>query len=334
MKLYQDNGYFNSDYILGLDLNILVVIGGRGTGKTFNVLKTVITQERKFMLMRRTQAQLDMINKKQFSPVNPIADFLNMEIDTKPISKYNAAYIVEDREIGYTCALTTVSNMRGFDASEIDVLIYDEFIPEKHERPIKFEGTAFFNAYETMNRNRELTGKKPIQIVLLSNSNDIYNPILAEMGIITKVFNMAKAGQTVSIDGNKKLGIFLLSNSPISVLKRNTSLYKISENSDFVEMALNNSFCGVDDDTIKPQNLKEYKPLANVGELYLYTHKSTSVVYVSKHRGGTTPLIFRASDRDLKRFRKTFSWLPFEIGGGMVLFEDVSCQYLLTKYLQ
>lgn len=334
MKLYQDNGYFNSDYILKLNLNLVVVIGGRGTGKTFNVLKTAIESRRKFMLMRRTQAQLDMINKKQFSPINPVARFIGVDIETKPISKYNSAYILDEKEIGYTCALTTVSNMRGFDASEIDLLVYDEFIPEKHERPIKFEGTAFFNAYETMNRNRELTGKRPIQIVLLSNSNDIYNPILAEIGIITKVFNMAKCGKTYSIDTEKKIGVFLLSDSPISKQKQNTALYKISENSDFVEMAINNNFCGVDDESVKPQNLKEYKPLANVGELYLYTHKNSGVVYVSKHRGGTNPLIFRSSERDLKRFKKTFSWLPFEIGSGSVLFEDVSCQYLLTKYLQ
>jgi hypothetical protein len=39
--------------------------------------------------------------------------------------------------IGYTCALSTLSNMRGFDASDIQLLICDEFIPEKHERLLK-----------------------------------------------------------------------------------------------------------------------------------------------------------------------------------------------------
>ena len=45
-------------------------------------------------------------------------------------------------------ALSTVSNLRGFDMSDCTLLIYDEFIPEPHERPLKNEAAALFNAYE------------------------------------------------------------------------------------------------------------------------------------------------------------------------------------------
>ena len=263
MKLYNEDGYLNIETILNTKLNFIFVTGGRGIGKTFGALEYMLTHDKKFVFLRRTQSQVDLINKQEFSPLKPVADYLGMNIVSKPLSKYNVGFYkaVENdngdiepvgRCLGYSMALSTISNLRGFDASDVDVLIFDEFQPEKHERPIKNEAQAFFNAYETINRNRELQGRPPLQALCLSNSNDAGNSLYMELKLISKVETMKSKHQIYSLDYNRGIGIFLLDDSPISEKKSETALYKATKGSEFEEMALENEFAEFKSNSIKP----------------------------------------------------------------------------------
>jgi len=68
MNIYLESGYLNIAKILGKKLPFNFIIGGRGTGKTYGALKHVYNTGTRFMLMRRTQAQCDLINKPEFNP--------------------------------------------------------------------------------------------------------------------------------------------------------------------------------------------------------------------------------------------------------------------------
>jgi hypothetical protein len=340
MNIYLDNGYLDIDAIRRLGLPFNFIVGGRGTGKTYGALKNVIDKNIRFMLMRRTQAQADMINKPEFSPFKKLNTDLNINIVTKPISKYNSGFYLADNEgkpagnaIGYTCALSTVSNIRGFDASDIELLIFDEFIPERHERPIKNEGAAFLNAYETMNRNRELNGEKPLQVLCLANANDLANPIFMELGMVRKADNMRKKGQEVSINKDKGYGIFLLNRSPISQEKRDTALYKLTEGSEFTEMSLDNDFLGVDNEKIVSRPLNEYKPIVTVGEITIYKHKNGGKLYVSTHETGSPPK-YSSTEAALKRFNFSYNWLRMAYYSGIIEFEEYLCESLFLKYIK
>ena len=139
MNLYDENGYVNIREILKLNLPFTIVVGGRATGKTYTTLKTAVEDNITFMYMRRLQSQADLINKPDFSPFKRINTDLHWNIATAPISKYNAGfynqrlneeqtgYELYGKPIGYTCALSTVSNLRGFDASDVDLLIEGDF---------------------------------------------------------------------------------------------------------------------------------------------------------------------------------------------------------------
>ena len=157
MGLYLPNGYVDIRWILAQCLPFNFLVGGRGTGKTYGALKVVVEDNIKFMLPRRTQAQIDFVTKSEFSPIKPINRDLGVDITAAKKTKYNTGFYADDSgdPIGYASALSTMSNLRGFDASDVQLWIFDEFIPERHERPIKNEGAAFLNAYETMNRNLE-----------------------------------------------------------------------------------------------------------------------------------------------------------------------------------
>lgn len=344
MSIYQDNGYVDIRKIKGYGLPFNFVVGGRATGKTYTSLLTEVEDAETFILMRRTQSQADLINKPEFSPFKKICADKHWNICSEPVTKYNAAFYFAEIEpdgngkniahglpLGYTCALSTISNIRGFDASDVRTLIFDEFIPEKHERPIKNEGAAFLNAYETINRNRELNGEKPLQVLALANANNMANPIFLELGLVKIADKMRQRGQEVSIDRERGVGLFLLNNSPISEQKRETALYRLARNNEFARMSLSNDFAFDEIGNIKSQNLKEYKLICTVGEISLYKHKSNNVYYVSTHRTGTGP-VYGSGVIDLARFSRNYSWFWLEYMRNNVIFEEYLCEILLTKY--
>lgn len=341
MNIYQNSGYIDIRRIMALDLPFNFIVGGRATGKTYTSLETVKADGIKFIYMRRTQSQADMINKQEFSPFKSLNDDHGWNIGTAALSKYNAGfYETQETEdggrccigspIGYTCALSTVSNMRGFDASDVQLLIYDEFIPEKHERPIKNEGAAFLNAYETINRNRELKGKPALQVLCLANANDLANPIFMELGIVRKAEQMRRKGQEISIDQQRGVGLFILDRSPISSAKQETALYKLARGSEFYRMSLSNDFASEEIGTIKPQPLSEYRPIVTVGEITIYKHKARRTYYVSTHKTGTPPE-FGTGDTDRTRFSRSYGWIWQEYLRNNIIFEEYLCEILLNK---
>lgn len=346
MKLYDENGYVNIEAILNTGLPFLFVTGGRATGKTFGALDYIIEHKKKFVFLRRTQSQVDLINKPEFSPFKPVADYRNIEIVSKPLSKYNVGfYLGEENDegkvdpvggcLGYSMALSTISNLRGFDASDVEIMVFDEFQPEKHERPIKNEAQAFFNAYETINRNRELQGRPPLQALCLSNSNDAGNALYMELKLISKVETMKKKGQKYSLDYNRGIGIFLLDDSPISRKKSETALYRATAGNEFEEMALSNDFADFKYTSINPQPIKEYKAICTVGEITFYRHKSkNNQYYCSTLQSGTSPdEIYNADETDLKRWYRRYSFLWESYMKDRIYFEDATSELIFNKYM-
>lgn len=337
MSIYLDNGYLNVEKILSYNMPFNFVVGGRGTGKTYGALKTAYELDKRIMLMRRTQAQCDLINKPEFNPFKTICRDIGKEIYVKSISKYNAAIYenkgddLDDRLLGYTCALSTISNMRGFDSSDVTLLIYDEFIPEKHERNLKNEGSAFLNAYETINRNRELVGVDPLQVLCLANAFNIANPIFLELGLVGICEKMTLNGQEFYIDKNKGILLVMLSKSIISKEKSNTALYKITSGS-YSEMALKNDFSYNDNSGIKSRPLKEYKLLCTVGEINIYKHKSKREYYISEHKTGTAP-VYKSDEIGLKKYVKNFGMLLYSAYmRDHVIFESMLAKSLFLLY--
>lgn len=304
-RIYYPSGFLNIGGILSYNCTFNFIVGGRGTGKTYGALKTVVDNDLTFMLMRRTQKQTDMINKPEFSPFKKLATDEHLDISTKSVSKDNARFEMNGRTIGYTCALSTISSMRGFDASDVKILVYDEFVPEKHERPFKEEGLAFLNCYETLNRNRELFGEKPLTVLCLANAFNIANPVFLELGLVGIAEKMILEGRELYINRDKSILLCLPDSAKIKDEKSNTALYKLTEGSSFNKMALENDFVFNPRDFIKSAPLKEYRPMVTIGEITIYKHKSQRRYYVSEHRTGNPPT-FTTDDVGLKKYRKNY----------------------------
>ena len=329
MKLYDNNGYVRIDEIVNQGFFMNLVYGGRGTGKTFGALKYVIENDKEFILLRRTQAQIDIIGKQEFSPFKALEKDLNIEVNCRSISKYTAGFFIGDKLIGIACALSTFSNLRGFSSSA-DILIFDEFIPERHERPIKEEGAAFLNVIETINRNREIKGGKPIQILCLANANDIGNSIFMELNLIKEAEKLKLSNRDYYMNKDRGLLLVDLKNSQISKKKSETALYKLVDNSSFKRMALENQFIDDSIAIIKSQNLISYDPIVTIADCTFYKHKGVRRYYMSEHRKGT-PEILTTASADIEQFRKKYYYLYGAYLGRKIYFENKLCSVLFEK---
>ena len=331
-NIYLESGYLDIAAILKLNKPFTFVVGGRGVGKTYGFLKYALENDIKIMLMRRTQAQIDLINKPDYSPYKSICLDNNYDIYIKAVSKYSSAIYLDDKIIGYTCALSTIANIRGFDASDIQWLVYDEFIPEPHEKAIKGEGTAFLNAVETIGRNRELKGEKPLQVICLANAFNIGNPIFMEMGLVNTAARMQREGREIYTN-NKGICLIMPDNSPISEAKSKTALYKATQNTTFGRMALANEFAYNPDDGIRQRPLKEYKPLVTVGGITIYKHRSDKTYYVTEQSAGSVNK-YNTDTVDLKRFLKKYGIQLYNAYmANRVYFENMLTKQLFELYI-
>ena len=336
MGIYLSSGYVDIEKILSYKLPFNFIVGGRATGKTYGALKTLYQTDTRFMLMRRTQAQCDLINKPEFNPYKVICSDLGVDIRVRSISKYNSLIyesLGDDAEkiLGYTCALSTISSMRGWDASDCKVLLYDEFVPERHERALKAEGSAFANAYESISRNREIQGKEPLQALCLANAFNIANPIFLEFGLVGICERMKAKGQELYINRERGILIALLDKSKISQQKKDTALYRVAGGA-FADMALANDFSYNDASDIKSRSLKEYRLLCSIGEISIYKHKSERRYYISEHRTGTAPE-YKSDEVGLKRYQKNHGLILYSAYmRGNVQFENMLTKSLFELY--
>lgn len=332
MNLYQNNGYLNIDYVLSKKCPFTLVIGGRGTGKTYGAICYSLDHKKDIAFIRRTQTQIDMLSKPDLNPFQAVAYDRNMVISTVPASKQHSLITVgageEQYTLGFMAALSTFSNMRGFSSENTNLLIYDEFIPEIHERAIHNEDTAFFNMYETINRNREIKGQDPLQCLLLSNSNFLASPILLALGLADVLPAMRDKGQTEYINKQRGIALFNLWNSPISEQKRHTALYKAVSGSSYSRMALENTFSMDDLRDISPRSLKGCKLLSRIGKVYLYRDPS-GLWYVSLHGAGKPKREYEITPEDVRRFKQENPMCWKRIMQRKIRYENFQCKHTL-----
>ena len=336
-RLYQAGGWVNPVPLFDCDSTFVFGYGARGIGKTYGILgecrKRALDGRGKFILLRRQQTQADFVGKQEFSPFKPLDMDNGYYTEVKRMDKFTSAFYVDDIIVGYIMALSTVTNIRGFDGSDVTTLFYDEFIPEKHARPIKNESDALWNCYETINRNRELFGHPPLKFIAMSNANDISNEIFLSLGVVDKIDRMKRKGQSVYVNKEKSLAIVDYQHAAISDMKRKTALYRLTGGSDFEKMAIDNEFMNEFSSEYRSIPLVECTPVVQVGEICIYLHKSKQHYYVSMHTTGS-PESFGSGATERQRFKNAhfYLWQAYLIR--KVVFESRLAEILFRKYFE
>lgn len=290
------------------DMPIKIIIGPRGCGKTYSVLDFFQEQSSdtsKMLYMRRDGTEIDSCSSEYGNPFKKLNEDKHYDIHPFQISKFNGFGIARDDDqnvIGYGVALSTFASMRSQDFSDVDRIFFEEFIPEKHKRKIKGEGAALLNLYETVNRNRELFGEKPVEMVMCANGIDLANPILLELGATSIIAKMLANGQRRMTIPEKSLYIEVIPKTQVSMLKRNTVLYRLSSE-DFAEDALDTKFRGADLEFVRKNvNLRSYKTEFSYSDYVFFSNQEH--YYVANSR---VPCKVQIPEREINRLQALFA---------------------------
>lgn len=330
LEIYDTNGWLNMPAIIETGYPFIFIPGARGIGKTYGGLKYFVDHQDPIILLRRTQTEIDIQNdpKGDGTSFQPVLSDQGRE--WRVTRNKNIGYVWEGEQLlGINIALSTFANIRGaFDFSYINHVFYDEFIAEAHVKKIKNEGMALANFYESINRNRELKGRDPLQLICAANALNIANDVFMYFDITTEVEQMIQNGEEVRAIGNKL--IILPLHSPISEKKAQTALYT-AINSEFTDMAVNNKFVLNDFSYIKKRPLNEYKCLFRIGDLFIFEHKSRQEFYCTFKKGETKE-VYQANYSGLEKLQRSRWKFAGYMLDGMISFESYRVFALFCKY--
>lgn len=194
IKLYTEDGWPNfseDDGILSTGAPIIFIWGGRGTGKTYGTLKHVHQTGEEFLYLRRTPQQAELIcASPSMWPWSPLNDDLQTHYAPFKLPKIAGLYEVGNagaytdtgspikpaQMAGVVGSVVTLARTRGFSSPHTNIIILDEYQKEESDYYRRGEGVGLANIYETVNRNRELKGQKPLTLLCMSNAVGMANP--------------------------------------------------------------------------------------------------------------------------------------------------------------
>lgn len=284
-------------------------IGGRGIGKTYSAIAHILNADiNKFMYIRRSGQEMLKAATDIGNPFKAYNKDHNRNVKFDYSDNTGIGTVKEDDNIlGYCCALSKMSSTRGADFSDVDIMLYDEFIPELHKSHMRGEGIAVLNMYESVNRNRELEGRPPVILIMLSNSVELCNDVLTEFGVIRTIEHMIHTGQESYTDIDRSLHIEVTKNTPISDAKSNTVLYRLTKGTNFFDSNINNKFINDNFSGIGKQNIQEYIPVVQYDDIYIYRHKSLDRFYATRDTRADCPMRYDASQ--VSKFRIQYGFI-------------------------
>lgn len=335
MNLYTEDGWINAAGILDeIDADFVFIPGARGIGKTYSFLAELIDRKAKpFIYLRRRPDEAALQANPMFSEIAKVLKPRNKAMTSEKI--IGDMWVVRDaddgRDICATGALSTMAGLRGANFDDYDLILFDEYMQEPHLRPIHEEGIALKNLYETVNRNRELENppRKPVKLICLANAFDIAHDTMREFHLVEMAEQLLNSDEEIIQRGNKCL--ILPKHSPISERKKETALYKVDEDGDFSDFALQNKFIMNDFSYICNKNLIEYVPRLRVGELYIYKHKERREYYVTKTPAKVSKQ-YNDNINDLKRFQREQRHYWFLYLDGKIRFDKYNSARIFESY--
>lgn len=276
--------WFDIRKCLRSDCFLYIIIGGRGIGKTYSALSYLMEEKQPFIYLRNTDTQISESASVFGNPFKKLNNDRGLDYRLESEKKHYLIneYIDNQKQLrGYGAALSTFGNLRGVDLSDVKYFILDEFIERRTLSFKQFD--AFQGFYETVNRNRELSGERPLTGFLLSNAQTLNNDILLGYGLVNKITQLYKDGRHSFAENGL---YFEIPESNVSEAKQNTANYKLISGTDIAREYLKNEFSHDNFTNIKKMPIQEFKPLAVLslkdGGCTFYKHKSRGLIYAAQ----------------------------------------------------
>lgn len=345
MNIYTKEGWIDAKHIEVIadrnNISFIVIIGKRQVGKTYNVLKLMLDEDKRFILLRGMKTEMDVVKKK--SPFNKLQGYKNMidiEADTEYTNNIVRYYPQEDgtevkTTIGMLCALSSIARIRGFDGDEYTDVVYDEFIPEEHLLKVRNGGDAFNNMYVTVSGNREIEGRPPLRVWLLANSNNLDNDILKALNITDIVERMSLRGEESRMLKDRGILILLPDSTKIIEKRSKGALYRaIGTESKFSRMSLGNEFAYNDYTDVDNKPLQEYKALIKLGDIIIHLHKDNKSLYVTGSYKCKPKHVYTDSDYGRMTFIRDYPEIKAAYLNGRIIFQNMTTKNVFLDFIK
>ena len=332
MRLFDNDGWPNfseEDGILSSPANIIMIWGGRGTGKTYTLLKRMCEEQRHYLYLRRTSSQVDTVAADQdFWPWTPLNRDMGWDYVPRKIKGVRSMYKVCDGDDdpeprGTIASVVNLARTRGFSSPDTDYIILDEYQKDELDFYRKGEGVGLANIYETVTRNRELQGKPPCTLICMSNAVGMANPYYLQWDVVDVVDRMIGTRRRWMYLPDRGIMLVDMADSPIAEAKKDTALARSLAGTDYYRSALENQYAGEEKSRTESRDLIQYRPMVCVGRLCVYRHKSDGSYYVCEHTSGAAP-VYGTGHYDLLRFRQRYARLYDSYMARKIIFERYS----------
>lgn len=265
-----------------------IVVGGRNTGKTYGVLKSCKVHSRTFTFVKRTQEDVQLLcaggtgqggKDYDLSPFKAINRDMGCNVRALSVNKGIGGFWECDEDgahgapIGYITALSVVNKVKGFDLSDSDWMIFDEFIPQPWERVSRKEGEQILDMYKTISRDREHRGRKPLKLIALANATKLSNPLMNILEVTDVVTRMKEYREPLHYIADRGILIHLLDdNDEFRKKESESAIYKAMIGTKWGSMSLDNDFAYDDTSNVVKMSIKGMRPLYSIiykGKTYI-----------------------------------------------------------------
>lgn len=327
----------------------------RGPGKTYSSLRYCIEENKKFVLLRRTEREIKLILKdlpitdettdddtSPFAPLN--RDFgwniKAVRIDEGFLAFYHHVINDEGKEVptgspvGYCMCMKLIKDVKGFNL-DVDVLIFDECAPYKWVREYPGEGDGVIDLYETLMRDRLKRGKDQILLLLLANTVNVNAPIFRTMELVDIFAEMSfNKEEKRNIDG---ILLHILSPERYKMKedKYISGMEKHMRDTQYGAMAYKSEFGYNDFSNIRKNRLKGYKCQVkfkyNNKTFYIYQKDGNYHICQSKGKALREYDLSLENDQKLF-FHKELRKLYAKLIKSQVTFDSYSAYNLIVDY--
>lgn len=289
MKKNKQYYQVQDDFARCPDAWLYVAYSARGAGKTYSFLRYCILNEKIFLYLKRTQIDIDLITRPEFSPFKPLMRDYHWKMETEKLyDGISAVYRIAGEErilCGYCLAMSAVHKYKGFDLSEVEYMCLDEFIPQLTERVNRQEGNLLLDLYMTVSRDREAREQPPLKLCLFANATELYCPITETLQIVDDLSEMNAKEQEYKYIEDRKI---FLHRIPFSEgANTDSAIFRGMQGTQWAEMAFGGQFSFNDFSKIKKIPLKGFVPYVKVRynrkDYYIYQHKDNGMYYMCQN---------------------------------------------------
>lgn len=287
-----------ADMLMYPDAWCYVVWSKRGPGKTYSVLWLAYYCHFPIIYMKRTDKDVERILKEETdigldqSPYKPLKRDKNIRVVGIKIDDGFGAFYEANEEgepggklLAYVLSFNKIQTYKGNDFSEVEFLVFDEFIPQLGERIKRSEGENLLDLYQTVSRDRLKRGRLPLKLCLFANAEQISVPVTQELEILDELAELNSSNETHFYIEDRDIMLHHITNEevPIQDIEKQ-GIWKGMKGTSWWLKSFGGEFVHNDFSNVTKRTLKRSKPILEVKfkthYYYIYLNEDKAFYYM------------------------------------------------------